>query len=75
MVQQMVDDFVRHPQSIIEDVLIKVDKLIFPVNFVILNVDEDMEVPLILGRPFLVIYSALIDVKEGHLVLRARGRK
>ena len=33
--------------------IVKVDKFIFPVDFIILDMEEDREVPLILGRPFL----------------------
>ena len=40
----------------------KVDKFIFPVDFVILDYDVDFEVPIILGRPFLTIRSVLIDL-------------
>ncbi|KAL8497282.1 hypothetical protein ACS0TY_020826 [Phlomoides rotata] len=58
-----------YPEGIIEDVLIKVDKFIFPVDFVVLEMKEDESVPLILGRPFLAIGGAVIDVKKGELVL------
>ena len=37
----------------IEDVLVKVDKFIFPENFMVLDMEEDKEIPIILGRPFL----------------------
>ena len=50
--------------------LVKVDKFIFPVNFVILDMDEDTQVPLILGWPFLATTRALIDVFDGKLTLR-----
>jgi len=50
--------------------LIKVDKYIFPVDFAVLDVDEDVEVPLILGRPFLCTSKALIDMDGGELTLR-----
>ena len=42
--------------------MIKVDKYIFPVDFVVLDADEDVEVPLILGKPFLRTSKALIDM-------------
>lgn len=47
---QLADSSIRHPKGIIEDVLVKVDKFIFCVDFVILDVDKDVYVPLILGR-------------------------
>ena len=46
----------------IEDVLVKVDKFIFPTNFIVLDMEEDMEIPNILGRPFLETRRAMIDV-------------
>ena len=58
------------PKGIIEDVLIKVGKFIFPVNFVVLDMEEDEKVPLILGRPFLATCWAPIDVESGELTLR-----
>ena len=53
----------------IEDVLIKMDKFIFPVNFIVLDMEEDKEIPIILGRPFLATGRALIDVQKGELKL------
>ena len=49
----------------------KVDKFIFPVDFIVLEMEEDREVPMILGRPFLATGKALIDVEQGKLTLRA----
>ena len=46
----------------IEDVLVKVEKFIFPDDFIVLNMEEDMEIPIILGRPFLATSRAMIDV-------------
>ena len=57
----------------IEDVLVKVDKFIFPENFIILDMEEDKEIPIIQGRPFLATGGALIDVQKGELKLRALG--
>ena len=67
---QLADRSVKLPRGIIEDVLVKVENFIFPVDFVILDMDLDVEVPLILGRPFLATARALIDVAGGKLVLR-----
>ena len=49
MTLQLADRSMRKPRGVVEDVLTKVDKLIIPVDFVILDVDDDVEVPLILG--------------------------
>ncbi|XP_022852858.1 uncharacterized protein LOC111374418 [Olea europaea var. sylvestris] len=58
---QLADKSITYPKDIIEDVLVKVDKFIFPVDFVVLDI-LDEKVPLILGRPFLATGRALIDV-------------
>ncbi|KAL5545025.1 hypothetical protein UlMin_008809 [Ulmus minor] len=61
--------------SKIEDVLVKVDKFIFPVDFIILDFEADMEVSIILGRPFLATGRALIDVHNGELTMRFQDEK
>ena len=52
--------------------VIKVDKFIFHADFIILDMEEDKEVPSILGRPFLVTGRELIDVQKGELRLRVQ---
>ena len=69
---QLADRSLTHPRGIIEDVLVKVDKFIFLANFIILDMEEDKEVPIILRRPFLATGSALIDVQNGELRLRVQ---
>ena len=67
---QMVDRSLTFSKGIIEDVLVKVDKFIFPVDFVVLEIEEDRAAPMILGRPFLATGQALINVKNRELTLR-----
>ncbi|XP_021985503.1 uncharacterized protein LOC110881597 [Helianthus annuus] len=67
---QLADRSVKYPRGIVENVLVKVEKFVFPVDFVILDMKEDEKVPLILGRPFLATAKALIDVFDGKLTLR-----
>ena len=38
---QMVDRLMAQPEGVLEDVLIKVGKFIFPVDFVIMKMEED----------------------------------
>ena len=59
---QLEDQSLTHPHGIIEDVLVKVDKFIFPAYFIIMDIQEDKEVPIILGQPFLATRRAMIDV-------------
>ncbi|KAG8501134.1 hypothetical protein CXB51_003228 [Gossypium anomalum] len=67
---QLADKTIRFPRGIIEDVLLKIDKFIFPIDFVVLDIEEDNNTPLILGRPFLAIAKTIIDVGTGELTLR-----
>ena len=50
---QMADRSIAFPRGILEDVLVKIDKFIFLVEFVVLDMEEDRDVPIILGRLFL----------------------
>ena len=67
---QMADRSMAQPERILEDVLVKVGKFIFPVHFVIRKMDEETQVPVLLGRPFLATGAALINVQKGELTLR-----
>ena len=67
---QMADRTFAHLEGILEDVLIKVGKFVFPMDFVVINTEEDKQVPLLLGRPLLETGATLIDVKKGELTLR-----
>ena len=67
---QLADRSVKCPLGICENVLVKVGKFKFPVDFVIYKMEEDDLVPIILGRPFLANDRAVIDVHDGKLTLR-----
>jgi hypothetical protein len=60
---------VKVPQGIVEDVLIKVDKFCFPMDFIVLDIEPvqviGSEIPLILGRPFLAMANSLINCRSG----------
>ena len=59
---QLADRSLKHPRGVIEDVLVKVDKFIFPADFIVLDMEEDKEIPIILGRLFLATEMVMIDV-------------
>ena len=67
----LADRSIKHPRGMKEDVLVKVNKLIFPADFIVLDMEEDKEIPIILGRPFLAIRRPMIDVQRGELKLSA----
>ncbi|KAL8092004.1 hypothetical protein AgCh_034328 [Apium graveolens] len=71
---QLADRSITYPRGIVEDVLVKVDKLFFPADFVILDFEEDKKIPIILGRPFLATGRTLIDVQKGELTMRVQDQ-
>ncbi|XP_012829316.1 PREDICTED: uncharacterized protein LOC105950494 [Erythranthe guttata] len=75
MTLQLADRSLKYRDGIVEDVLVKVDKFILPVDFVVLEMPEDDEAPIILGRQFLATGKALIDMDLGSLKLRVNGDK
>ncbi|XP_062113969.1 uncharacterized protein LOC133824977 [Humulus lupulus] len=72
---QLADGSMAHLEGKIEDVLVQVDKFIFPVDFIILDYEADREVPIILGRPFLATGHTLIDVQNGELTMRVNDQQ
>nr|GEV68205.1 hypothetical protein [Tanacetum cinerariifolium] len=52
----------KHPKGIAENVLVRIDKFVFPVDFVLLGMAKDIRTPLILGRRFLSSTHAKIHV-------------
>ncbi|GJU86400.1 DNA-directed DNA polymerase [Tanacetum coccineum] len=70
---QLADRSIKYPIGVCENLLVKVSKFIFPVDFVVLEMDEDELVLIILRRPFLITARAVIDVHEGKLSLRVES--
>ena len=66
----MVNRIVKRPIGILHDVLVKVELFIFLTYFVILYCEIDLEVPIILGRPFLSTERALLDMEKGQMKFR-----
>ena len=69
----LADRSVKIPKGIVEDVLVKVDKFYYPVDFVVLDTEPitngPNHVPIILGRPFLATANAIINFRNGVMQL------
>nr|XP_008344366.2 uncharacterized protein LOC103407196 [Malus domestica] len=65
---QLADRSITYPRGVIEDVIVKVDNLYLPADFMVLDMDEDLTTPIILGRPFLATARTLIDVETGVFI-------
>ncbi|XP_040999593.1 uncharacterized protein LOC121245791 [Juglans microcarpa x Juglans regia] len=72
---QLVDKSIKYPRALIEDALVKVNKFILLTDFILLDMEEDKEIPLIPGRPFLATGRTLIDVQKEKLILRVGEEK
>nr|GEU93622.1 hypothetical protein [Tanacetum cinerariifolium] len=72
---KLADMTVKYPKGIAKNVLVRIGKFIFPVDFIILDMPEDIKVPLILGRPFMSTTQAKIDVYKRKITLRVGEEK
>ena len=61
---QLADSSVRHLEGIAEDVPVRVRDSFIPVDFVVLDMDNQKETTLILGRPFLNTMHILMSGTE-----------
>ncbi|GJS77814.1 reverse transcriptase domain-containing protein [Tanacetum coccineum] len=66
---RLADRSFQYPVGIAENMLVEVVKFTFPADFFILDMEENSNVPLILGRPFLHTDDAVIRVKQKQLNL------
>ncbi|GKE21983.1 hypothetical protein Tco_1433495 [Tanacetum coccineum] len=67
---ELADRTIKQPRGIAENVLVRIGKFIFPIDFILLDIPEDNDVPLILGRPFLSTAHSKIDVFKRMITLR-----
>ena len=69
----LADRSVKIPKGIVEDVLVKVEKFYYLVDFVVLDTEPiasgPNHVPNILGRPFLATFNAIINCRNGVMLL------
>nr|GEU97241.1 retrovirus-related Pol polyprotein from transposon TNT 1-94 [Tanacetum cinerariifolium] len=72
---KLVDRIVKHPKGIAKNILVEIGKFVFPIDFIILDMPEDVKVPLILGRLFLSTAHAKIDVFKKKDYFEGRDKK
>ncbi|GJY48587.1 reverse transcriptase domain-containing protein [Tanacetum coccineum] len=70
MILELADRTISTPTGIAKDVFVKVGTFFFPADFVVVDYISDLGLPLILGRPFLRMARALIDVHGEQMTLR-----
>ncbi|GJW17608.1 mitochondrial proton/calcium exchanger protein-like protein isoform X1 [Tanacetum coccineum] len=75
LIVELADRTIKYPKRIAKNVLVEIGKFTFLVDFIILDMLEDIKVPLILGRPFLYTARAKIDVYKRKITLRVGEEK
>ena len=67
MAVQLADSTIRYPEWIVENILVRVQDSFILANFAVMDIEGDLGVDLILGRPFLRAAKARIDVEKGEI--------
>jgi hypothetical protein len=73
-IMQMADQSSRKLVGIARDMLVRIQDQYAPTNFVILNMGPNREVPLLLGKPFLLTTHAELHVGTGFARFYIQGR-
>lgn len=72
---KLADRSIKYPIGVLEDVLVRVGDYFMPVDFVIMYINEDFQIPIILRRSFLATAGTIIDVKRGKLTFEVSDEK
>ncbi|CAJ2638232.1 unnamed protein product [Trifolium pratense] len=72
---QFADRSVKYPLGILENVPVRVGQFFIPTDFKVMDIREDSNTPILLGRPFLATVGAIIDVKRGKLTFEVGEEK
>ncbi|XP_028223510.1 uncharacterized protein LOC114405006 [Glycine soja] len=75
MTLQLADHFITRPYGVIEDVLVRVKHLIIPANFGVVDIEEDANIPVILGCPFMSTASCVVDMGKKKLEMSLENQK
>jgi len=75
MTLQLADCSIAELDGLVEDVLVKVRLFNFPVDFVIMDIEEDLDIPLILGHPFMLTAKCVVDMGNGNLEISVEDQK
>ena len=74
MCLSLADKSITYPLGILENVPIKVGKFVITADFVVLEMEEDLEIPILFGRPFLRTAGAILDMKNGKITLEVDNK-
>ncbi|GJW73199.1 putative reverse transcriptase domain-containing protein, partial [Tanacetum coccineum] len=72
---ELADRTMKYPKGIAKNIIVGIGKFVFPVDFIIIDMPEDIKVPLILGTPFLSTARVKNDVFKRKITLRVGEEK
>ena len=75
MTIQLENRSITRPYGVVEDVLVKIHQFTFLVDFVIMDIEEDANISLILGRPFMLTAKCVVDMGNGNLEMSVEDQK
>ncbi|XP_050909569.1 uncharacterized protein LOC127123390 [Lathyrus oleraceus] len=64
---QLADRSVKYPIGILKDIIVRIDQLYIPTDFIVMDIKEDNKIPILLSRPLLSTVGVIIDVKRGKM--------
>ncbi|XP_006579072.1 uncharacterized protein [Glycine max] len=75
MTLQLAYCSITRPFGVVEDVLVKVHHFTFPMDFVIMDIEEDAKIPLILGWSFMLTKKCVVDMGNANLEMSVEDQK
>ncbi|XP_058759887.1 uncharacterized protein LOC131633190 [Vicia villosa] len=72
---QLADRSVKYPVGVLENLPVRIRQFYIPTDFIIMDIKEDVNTHIILGRPFPATAGAIIDVKKGMLTFKVGEEK
>jgi len=72
---QLTDRSITRPYEVIEGVLVQVKHFTFPVDVVVMDITEDSEIPLILGRTSMLTAKCVVDIGRNELEMGFEDQK
>ncbi|XP_019436013.1 PREDICTED: uncharacterized protein LOC109342490 [Lupinus angustifolius] len=72
---QLANRSIKYPEGFAEDVLVKVDRFLIHVDFIVIDISEDVEIPLILGRTFMRTTKMEIETENGKVKIFSTNTK
>ena len=75
MCLQLADHLIRYPAGIAENIAVRIHDFFVPIDFVVLDMQEERKIPLILGRPFLNNTNATINIGAREIIFTINGQE